>query len=122
MRWLELNVEESGRRCKLEGSFFSWELIGTVAGATAVVTLIVTVVEYLFGSGINERIRNAIAVVVSIALLVAVEISTGDAAWEDYVLSVLNGLVVALAVLRLYDVTVPRLRSRARGEPIQYKQ
>ena len=87
--------------------FFSFEMLGTIAGATAVVTIVLSIVKYLFGV-INEKIRNAIVVVVSVAIIVAVEISAGGGVWEDYVLAVLNGLVVSLASLRLVDVTIPK--------------
>lgn len=88
--------------------FFSWDVLGTIAGATAVVTIVLSIIQYLFGSGMNEKIRNAVVVVVSVAIIVAVEVSAGGGLWEDYVLAVLNGLVVALASLRLVDTTVPK--------------
>jgi hypothetical protein len=106
----------------LESTFFTWETLATVGGATAVVTVIVAVIEKLFGPGLNERIRNAVIALSSIALLVAGALSVGGATWETYVLAVVNGLVVSLAVLRLSDITVPRLINRAKGEPVEYSE
>jgi hypothetical protein len=96
----------------METGFFEWSTLGTVGGATAVVTMLLYIVEYLFGSRMSTGIRNAVVVVASIAILEATSVSAGGGTWETYVLSAINGLVVALAVLRLYDVTVPGLKAR----------
>jgi len=102
--------------------FFTWETLGTVAGATAIITIILAIVDRIVGT-MNIRIRNAIVTLVSVGLMVAGAVSAGTAStWETYVLSVLNGLVVALAVLRLEDTSLPRLISRSKGEEVSYPE
>ena len=100
----------------MDATFFEWATLGTVVGATAAVAIVMSIFRFMFGSGINEKISSAIVVVVSVALLVAFRASEGGAEWEAYTLAVLNGFVVALAVLRLQDVTVPKLVQRVKGE------
>lgn len=106
----------------MDATFFTWETLATVGGATAAVTIIVSIIEKLFGPGLNERIRNAVIALSSIALLVAGALSAGGATWETYMLAVVNGLVVSLAVLRLSDITLPRLVSRTKREPVAYSE
>ena len=89
--------------------FITWENLGSMAGATIIITVLLSVVQYIFGT-INERLRNGLVTLVAVALLVITAVSVGGTTWQGYVVAAINGLIVSLAVLRLYDTSIPRAK------------
>lgn len=90
------------------GNFFSWELATTVAGAAAMVYVLLSVfreILVLCYVGPKTPLLEKIAAYVISLGIITIVISQGESpTWADYTLGVLNAGVVALAVEKVKEV------------------
>ena len=85
--------------------FLSWELAGTVAGAATIVWLVVSILKGVVGTYWTDVVNRVVTIVLSIALMAYMVYRGEDATVDNYVLAVLNGFVVSLAVSQFSSVT-----------------
>lgn len=86
-------------------TFLSWDLAATVAGAATIVWLVISILKGIVGVYWTDVVNRIVTIVLSIALMIYM-VYRGDAATADnYVLAVLNGFVVSLAVSQFSSVT-----------------
>jgi len=93
--------------------FLSWEILLTVPGAAAVIWLIITgLKKFLF---ITDRVAKpdhlGLSIVFMLGSVFYFEGFSVDL-WGDYVFAVVNGFIVALAVLRFEETTIPQFRAK----------
>lgn len=93
--------------------FLSWEVLLTVPGAAALIWLIVTgLKKFLY---ITDRVAKPVILALSILFMLgSVFYFEGFSVdlWGNYVFAVVNGFIVALAVLRFEETTIPQLRAK----------
>lgn len=92
------------------GSFFFWELIGTYAGAVAVVVFIVQLLKLPI-----DRIWHIptqyVVYVVSLAVLLLAQAfipSLGGLTWQNGILCAFNAILVALLAMSTYSIAIER--------------
>ncbi len=84
-------------------SFFTWDFIGTYAGAALAVMVIVEFTKDLPGiKSIHTRIWSYI---VAVVLLVLSSVFTGNIDAPTVLLCIVNAVVVAMAAVGGYDIT-----------------
>ncbi len=92
--------------------YFTWELLGTFAGAVLAVTLLVQllklpidkVVMKLFGKDCRIPTR-LIVYIMALAIVVAVEAAKGTLTWPSLGLCVLNAALVTISAMGAYELT-----------------
>lgn len=95
--------------------YFTWEFLGTMAGAVAAVTLIVQFLKL----GVDKVWRiptRYIVLLISLIVLFAVLYFTDVITPEKIVLTVLNSFVVATAAMGTYEVTFAKLEAKKQDE------
>lgn len=83
--------------------FFTWEILGTMAGATAAVTLVTQFVKWLTGGKVTGWGMRAVSFAVALAVLYAAALFTGTLDAATAVITILNAIIVTLAANGLYD-------------------
>lgn len=82
-------------------SFFSLELLRTFAGMAAAISIVMAILSTLFTTWMAlPTVRNAVGVVLSIAMVMVVSVST-DTSTGNIILAFLNGFVLSAAVLKV---------------------
>lgn len=87
----------------MPNEFFSWEFLGSFAGAVLAVTVITSAVGYLAPAA--KPYLKWVAVALSVALMVFMAWNGGARDAASYVMAVLNGFVVFLASVGANTVT-----------------
>lgn len=97
--------------------FFSWDLLGTYAGAVTAVTLLV---QFTKGLPFIEKLPTQVwSYMLALAtLLIALPFSAAGWTWEGAALALFNALVVALAANGAYEA-VSSLPARIAAKPTE---
>ncbi len=96
--------------------YFTLDSLLTFGGATAVVTLVPTVVGYLVGEAGKPYLKwVAFVVAFGLAYLGAAVSASGD--WTRWVVAAVNGLVLFMAAVGANQLTAERTTARVIGEP-----
>lgn len=95
--------------------FFSWELAGTVSGAAAIVWILISALKGVLQDYWSDKVQRIAALAFSVAIMSFVTYQQG-AAWGDYILAVINGAVVSLAVMQFETVTNSAIRVKQRSK------
>lgn len=85
----------------IPASFFSWEVLATLAGASSAVFLVVNLTKDLIPSGIPVRLY---AWVLAWVILCTAAVATGNFSGPVIIINLLNGGIVALAAMGEYEV------------------
>lgn len=91
--------------------FITWEYLGTFAGIVAVVLLIVQWLK-VPADRVWKIPTRFIVFFITLVLMFAMAFFQGDITSEIAFMTVLNSIVVTMAVLGTYDVTVKKLEQR----------
>jgi hypothetical protein len=91
-------------------NFFDWEMLSTVAGAALVVWVVIEALKSAIGPSFSQRAQSITTLLLSISLMIIFTVLNTTNIWGDYVLAVLNGTVVYLAVKQMSNTTMPNLR------------
>lgn len=90
-------------------SLFTWDVIGTLAGAAGLTYLIVAYTKDALKSLLGERYNsNLYAVAVGAAVLATARFATGPVDWSVAVLALFNGFLVAAAAGKMNDMAQPK--------------
>lgn len=100
----------------MDGEYFSWELLGTMAGAVMAVTLIVQFLKLKADKVWNIPTRY-IVYAISLLVLFAVMYFTEVITPEKIVLMILNAFVVATASMGTYEITFAKLDKSKEDKP-----
>ncbi|MDP2871911.1 MAG: hypothetical protein Q8P31_05165 [Bacillota bacterium] len=85
----------------IPASFFSWEVLATLAGASSAVFLVVSLTKDLIPPVIPVRIY---AWILAWAILSTAALASGNLTAPVLVINLLNGGIVALAAMGEYEV------------------
>ncbi|MEN6317050.1 MAG: hypothetical protein ABFD25_22685 [Clostridiaceae bacterium] len=96
------------------GDYFTWEFLGTMAGAVAATTLVTQFCKFPLDKVWKIPTRF---VVYGIALLIlfAVEFFTGTITTDKVILTMLNAIIVTAAAMGTYEATFKKLENRSRS-------
>lgn len=84
-------------------SFFDWNMLGTYAGATIAVTVVVEFTKDLPGiKNIHTRLWSYF---VAVILLILSAVFTGNVDAQTVFISFINAVIVAMAAVGGYDIT-----------------
>lgn len=86
---------------------YTWEMLGTIAGATAATLLIVQYLKSMIDQIVHVPTR-LLALVVALMLLLGAHAFTTGITWSDVPLILVNAFVVALAAMGAYENTFGR--------------
>lgn len=89
---------------------FSWEYLGTIAGATVAVLLITQLLKLPLDKIWKVPTRIVVYVIALIILLVATNFTAG-LSWSNALLTAINAVIVALAAMGAYEVTFRKLKN-----------
>ena len=89
----------------------SWEMMGTYAGATAFVTLIVQYFKLPLDKVWKIPTRIFVYIVSCLVLIIA-NIAMKTFSLETFILSLLNGFVIACASFGAYEVTFKKIENK----------
>lgn len=84
--------------------FTTWINLGTVAGATAFVVLVVQFLKAPLDKMWKIPTR-AFVYVLSLVVLIAADAVSGGLAWESAGLDVINAIIVSVAAMGTYEAT-----------------
>lgn len=88
---------------------FTWELLATMAGATAATTLVVQFLKLPFDK-VWKIPTRIVVYVIAAAIMLGVMIATAvQFTFANVALTLLNAVVVALAAMGTYEVTFKKL-------------
>jgi len=87
----------------------TWSALLTLPGAAAAVTVVITVLKAVFGTYWTDLANKIAALVLSVGIVVGVTIISGAVSWETIILAVLNGFIVAGAMLGVTNVYNQRI-------------
>lgn len=85
----------------MNGDFVTWNSIMSYAGAVTLTTIITQFFKQI--PGINKVNSQLLAFIIAVLLLETATVFSGGWAFETAVLSLVNGVVVALAANGTYD-------------------
>ncbi len=94
--------------------YLNWEYLGTYSGVVAAVVMIVQFLKLPLGKLLNIPTRYFVWFI-SFLLLLAIEIFTNGLEMQKLVLLFLNSIVVSMAALGSYEVTIKKLKSRQKS-------
>lgn len=96
-------------------SDFSWEYVGTVAGASVVVMLIVQLISSIAGKELNKWWLRFLTYIISVAVL---DIALFFVGWnmELFALNFLNALVVYFTATGEYHTVLKEIKERKAPE------
>lgn len=83
--------------------FFTWSTLGTMAGATAAVTLATQFIKWLFNGRLHGGVIRAVSFGVALVVLLCAAVFSGTLDAPTAVLTVLNAVIVTLAANGLFD-------------------
>lgn len=95
--------------------YLTWEFLGTFSGMVGAVTLLVQFLKLPFDKVWKIPTRY-IVLFISMALLFAVEIFTTGFDPQRIPLVVLNAVVVSVASLGTYEVTIQKIETRIKNQ------
>jgi uncharacterized membrane protein AbrB (regulator of aidB expression) len=87
---------------------FSWEYLATIAGATLVTMLIVQLLKLPLGKVWKIPTRLIVYLIALIISLLATHFTVG-LTWENGILTAVNAVIIALAAMGGYEVTIKKL-------------
>jgi lipid-A-disaccharide synthase-like uncharacterized protein len=96
--------------------YFTWEFLGTMAGAVAAVTLIVQFLKLPIDQVWKIPTRY-IVFAISLLILFIVLYFTDVITPEKVALTILNAFVVAMASMGAYDVTFKKIEEKKENKP-----
>jgi hypothetical protein len=88
--------------------YLTWEFLGTFAGATATTTLLVQFLKLQVDKVWKIPTRYIVYVIAAL-ILFAVQVFAGALTLEDVALTLINAVVVAMAAMGAYEVTLKKL-------------
>ena len=92
---------------------FSWEQLGTIAGATLATLLIVQLLKLPLDRVWRIPTRIIAYVIALVIMIVATHFTIG-LTWSNACLAVINAVIVALAAMGAYEVTFRKLEEQKR--------
>ncbi len=91
--------------------FLTWEYLGTFAGVVAAVTMIVQFLK-LPMDRVWKIPTRFLVFIIALVLLFTVQYFTGEITADVAALTIINAVVVTMAALGTYEVTVKKLEQR----------
>lgn len=88
---------------------FSWEYLATIAGATLFTMLVVQLLKLPLGKVWKIPTRVIVYVIALIISLLATHFTVG-LTWENGILTAVNAVIIALAAMGGYEVTIKKLK------------
>lgn len=83
--------------------FFTWSTLGTMAGATAAVTLVTQFIKWLSSGKLHGWITRAVSFTAALLVLFCAALFSGSLDASTAALTVLNAIIVTLAANGLFD-------------------
>lgn len=93
------------------GSYMTWSLLGTMAGAVAATTLITQFLKLPLDKVWKIPTRYLVYII-ALLILVAVEVFTDQITAERVILCILNAVIVAAGAMGTYETTFRKLESK----------
>lgn len=90
---------------------FSWEQLATIAGATVATVLIVQLLKLPLDRVWKIPTRIMVYFIALVILLLATQFTTGLTA-QNGILTAVNAVIVALAAMGAYEVTIRKLEGK----------
>ncbi len=87
---------------------YTWESLGTIAGATAAVLLIVQLIKAPLDR-VWKLPTRLVVYVLALGLMLVAQAFNGGLTWESGLLAAVNAAVVALGAYGAYEVTFARV-------------
>ena len=97
-------------------SFFSWESIGTMAGAVAAVLIIVQYIKAPLDK-VWKIPTRVVVYVIAFMLLLTGDIVSGAISWERVGLVILNAFMVSTSAMGTYEMTFKKAETRETKPP-----
>lgn len=91
--------------------FTSWEMAGTVTGAATIVWILISALKGVLQGYWSTQIQRVTALVLSIGLMELVAYLNA-VTWENYILAVVNGAIISLAVMQFDTVTATSVKAK----------
>ena len=88
---------------------YTWQILGTTAGATAAVLLIVQFVKAPLDKVWKIPTRLLVYILSALIVIGARFFGAGEVNWDTALLLVVNAFVVAMAAMGSYEVTFAKL-------------
>lgn len=88
--------------------FFTWESIGTLAGAVAAVLLIVQYIKAPLDE-VWKIPTRALVYVISLGILIVADVMLGVINYERVCLAVINAFIVSTSAMGVYEMTFKKL-------------
>lgn len=88
---------------------FTWELLATMAGATAATTLIVQFLKLPFDKVWKIPTRIVVYVIAAIIMFAVLIATAVPFSFNNVALTLINAVVVALAAMGTYEVTFEKM-------------
>ena len=88
---------------------FSWEYLATIAGSTLATMLIVQLLKLPLGKVWKIPTRVIVYVIALVISLLATHFTVG-LTWENGILTAVNAVIIALAAMGGYEVTIKKLK------------
>ena len=92
---------------------FTWEQLATIAGATLATVLIVQLLKLPMDHIWKIPTRIVVYVIALIILLLATQFTTG-LTLESVLLTAVNAVIVALAAMGAYEISIKKLEDKAK--------
>ena len=90
---------------------FSWDYLATIAGATLATMLIVQLLKLPMDKVWKIPTRVVVYLIALIISLLATAFTTG-LTWENGILTAVNAVIIALAAMGAYEVTLKKLEGK----------
>lgn len=87
---------------------FSWEYLATIAGATLATMLVVQLLKLPLGKVWKIPTRLIVYLIALIISLLATHFTVG-LTWENGILTAVNAVIIGLAAMGAYEVTLKKL-------------
>lgn len=88
--------------------YFTWEFLGTFAGAVAAVTLIIQFLKWQVDK-VWKIPTRFLVYAVSLVLLIVVEIVKSSLTWQSAGLCIINAVLVTMTAMGAYELTFAKI-------------